>query len=126
MTKDKRVAFLEEILEIAEANPKIIADGRLVFSYNGYEESMKLAVHLDTDGKAYFMAEVRIDDVRSRTDTAERALERISRYVPDKYPEFVKDFHIYYRTKEKRLFKDLLSKITKNKMSIEQKLLLSP
>ncbi len=59
-TKEEKINFLEEIINVAEKNPEIITkNGRGIFSADcaPMDEKCVIGLHLDNKGKAYFKVE---------------------------------------------------------------------
>jgi len=110
--KEEKIKFLENILRVAEANPKAITDkgmGILYEDYSAFEEDFTIGVHLDEKGKAYFKVfGTHILSNHGNMYNPELLLNAGEDYLIRPLDEFKKKFHLY-ETKEGGL--DLLDKI---------------
>lgn len=113
-SKEEKIKFLESILKIAKENPAIITNkGRGVFynDYPAFDEACTIGIHLDEEGKPYFIISGSYLNKPSNQDKiygSESLLHIGKRYFEESLEKFKKDFHLF-ETREGGL--DLLDKI---------------
>lgn len=93
-----KVGFIERLLAMAESNPQIIGQGKMVYSTICGQGAMAIFVRVSPKGTAYFTENCYGNNKghygapRAR---AENMLWMFANYLPQDTREFLESFHLY-------------------------------